>query len=233
MKGARRARTLRNGVAVTDADVVTGYASQRLLWIGIVTDRECKPLTFGLFDNVACLNDRDADMDTDTCTDSLPQFIWCWLKVKLWPGHMCTKFQINRSTIDDFRNSEKCQLYWRHVTKNVTSYVIGASVLPKRLSTENILQPTRSLYDVWLKSYGSLCVFHVWVILTLTFDLSRSLFMCGVNIYPLVSTNKYWKFSVSEFLWYDCTLKNQCTVCVTLTYDLWRSIILCELIIRL
>ena len=110
MKSAQRAGTLRNGVAVTDADVVTGYASQRLLWIGIVTDRECKPLTFGLFDNVACLNDSDADMDTDTCTDSLPQFIWCWLKVKLWPGHMCTKFQINRSTIDDFRNSEKCQL---------------------------------------------------------------------------------------------------------------------------
>ena len=112
MKGARRARTLRKGVAVTDADVVTGYASQRLLWIGFVTDTECtcKPLTFGLFDNVACLNDSDADMDTDTCTDSLPQFIWCWPKVKLWPGHMCTKFQINRSTIDDFRNSEKCQL---------------------------------------------------------------------------------------------------------------------------
>ena len=75
MKAAQRAGTLRNGVAVTDADVVTGYASQRLLWIGIVTDRECKPLTFGLFDNVACLNDCDADMDTDTCTDSLPQFI--------------------------------------------------------------------------------------------------------------------------------------------------------------
>ena len=48
---------------------------------------------------------------------------------------------------------------WR---KNVTSYVVGGSVFPKRLSTENILQPTRSLYDVWLKSYGSLCVFHVW-----------------------------------------------------------------------
>ena len=61
MKSAQRAGTLRNGVAVTDADVVTGYASQRLLWIGIVTDRECKPLTFGLFDNVACLNDSDAD----------------------------------------------------------------------------------------------------------------------------------------------------------------------------
>ena len=32
--------------------------------------------------------------------------------------------------------------------KNVTSYVDGSSVLPKRLSTENILQPTRSLYAV-------------------------------------------------------------------------------------
>ena len=38
----------------------------------------------------------------------------------------------------------------------------GGSVFPKRLSTENILQPTRSLYDVWFKSYGSLCVCHVW-----------------------------------------------------------------------
>ena len=35
-------------------------------------------------------------------------------------------------------------------------------VFPRRRSTENILQPTRSLYDVWCKSYGSLCVFHVW-----------------------------------------------------------------------
>ena len=33
--------------------------------------------------------------------------------------------------------------------------------------------------------------FMFGVILTLTFDLSRALFMCGVNIYPLVSTNKY------------------------------------------
>ena len=39
MKAAQRAGTLRNGVAVTDADVVTGYASQRLLWIGIVPTR--------------------------------------------------------------------------------------------------------------------------------------------------------------------------------------------------
>ena len=58
---------------------------------------------------------------------------------------------------------KKVKFLWRHVTnKNVTSYVVGGSVFPKRLSTENILQPTRSLYDVWLKSYGPLCVFHVW-----------------------------------------------------------------------
>ena len=42
MKAAQRAGTLRNGVVVTDADDVTGYASQRLLLIGIVTDTECK-----------------------------------------------------------------------------------------------------------------------------------------------------------------------------------------------
>ena len=76
------------------------------LWpVGGVTDKQTNRWK-ALGERVLC----DADMDTGTCTDSLPQFIWCWLKVKLWPGHMCTKFQINRSTIDDFRNSEKCQL---------------------------------------------------------------------------------------------------------------------------
>ena len=29
---------------------------------------------------------------------------------------------------------------------------------------------------------------------------------------------------MSQFLWYDCTFKKQCTVPVTLTFDLWRSI---------
>ena len=29
---------------------------------------------------------------------------------------------------------------------------------------------------------------------------------------------------MSQFLWYDCTFKKQCTVPVTLTIDLWRSI---------
>ena len=34
---------------------------------------------------------------------------------------------------------------------------------------------------------------------------------------------KNWNFSMAQFLWYDCTFKNQCTVPVTLTFDLWRS----------
>ena len=28
---------------------------------------------------------------------------------------------------------------------------------------------------------------------------------------------------MAQFLWYDCTLKKQCTVPVTLTFDLWMS----------
>ena len=28
---------------------------------------------------------------------------------------------------------------------------------------------------------------------------------------------------MSQFLWYDCTFKKQCTVPVTLTFDLWKS----------
>ena len=38
--------------------------------------------------------------------------------------------------------------------------------------------------------------FMFGVILTLTVDLSRSLFLCGVNIYPLVS-----KKNIENFLW--------------------------------
>ena len=29
---------------------------------------------------------------------------------------------------------------------------------------------------------------------------------------------------MAQFLWYDCTLKRQCTIPVILTFDLWRSI---------
>ena len=28
---------------------------------------------------------------------------------------------------------------------------------------------------------------------------------------------------MSQFLWYDCNFKKQCTVPVTLTFDLWKS----------
>ena len=38
-----------------------------------------------------------------------------------------------------------------------------------------------------------------------------------------MSMKKNWNFSKSQFLWYDCTFKKQCTVSVTLTIDLWRS----------
>ena len=41
----------------------------------------------------------------------------------------------------------------------------------------------------------------------------------NVSAYKEVSTQKYWKFSIDQFLWYDCTFKKQCTVPVTLTYQ--------------
>ena len=153
--------------------------------------------------------------------------LWPWpLSYTSGPGNMCIKFQINRSTIDDFRNSEKKSTFF-DVTwqKNVTSYVDGGSVFPKRLSTENILQPTRSLYDVWSKRYGSLCVFHVWGDLDLDLRPFKVIIFVWGQHRPISVHTKYWTFSVAEFLWYDCTLKNQCTIRVTLTYDLWRSII--------
>ena len=57
---------------------------------------------------------------------------------------------------------KKVNFLWLHVTKKRDFVRRRGLVFPKRISTENILQPTRSLYDVWFKSYGSLCVFHVW-----------------------------------------------------------------------
>ena len=110
---------------------------------------------------------------------------------------MCTKFQINRSTIDDFRNSEKNQL-------SLTSR-------DEAVSTENILQPTRSLYDVWFKNYGSLCVFHVWGDLDLDLRPFKVIIYVWGQHRPISLYKKYWTFSVAEFLWYDCTLKKQCT----------------------
>ena len=43
--------------------------------------------------------------------------------------------------------------------------------------------------------------------------------------YPKRCLWKKKKISMAQFLWYDCTLKKQCTVPVTLTFDLWRSIV--------
>ena len=162
------------------------------------------------------LVDADADNDRrwwchttlmDTCTDSLPQFIWCWLKVKLWPGHMCTKFQINRSTIDDFRNSEKSQLsltslYEKTWLRTSTGVRYFRSGFRQRTFCNQLEVSTTSDSKVM----AHYVFFMFGVILTLTFDLSRSLFMCGVNIDPLVSTKKIlnifcgWVFVIWLFI---------------------------------
>ena len=55
--------------------------------------------------------------------------------------------------------------------------------------------------------------------------LARVFIVSFDRAYREVYTKKYWKVSVLQFLWYDCTFKNLCTVPVTLTFDLWRSII--------
>ena len=169
--------------------------------------------------------------------------LWAPIHMQSWPNVKIGSFKsvqtllrithlIGRqlTILETVKKSTFFDVTWR---KNVTSNVDGGSVFPKRLSTENILQPTRSLYDVWCKSYGSLCVFHVWGDLDLDLQPFKVIIYVWGQHDPLVSTKKYWTFSVAEFLWYDCTLKNQCTVRVTLTYDLWRSIIFCELIISL
>ena len=57
------------------------------------------------------------------------------------------------------------------------------------------------------------------------FSLLAQVFIVSVDrAYKEGSTKKYWKFSMAQFLWYDCTFKKQYTVPVTLTFDLWRTI---------
>ena len=54
--------------------------------------------------------------------------------------------------------------------------------------------------------------------------LFAQVFIVSVDrAYKEVYTKKYWKLSVAQFLWYDCTFKKQCTVPVTLTFDLWKT----------
>ena len=85
---------------------------------------------------------------------------------------------------------KKVNFLWRHVTK-------------KRDFVRRRQLEVSTTSDSKVMAHYVFFMFRV----ILTFDLSRSLFMCGVNIDPLVSTKKYWKFSVAQFLWYDCTLQ--------------------------
>ena len=63
-----------------------------------------------------------------------------------------------------------------------------------------------------------------WRIFRYVISLLAQVFVVSFDrAYKEVSTNKYWTFSMAQFVWYDCTFKKQCTVPVTLTFDLWRS----------
>ena len=168
--------------------------------------------------NQLSLTSRDEKMWLPDNDKMIAAYDIRWELMKPWWELMMPWSEWKKSTFFD--------VTWR---KHVTSYV------RRRFFRSGFRQRTfcnqlevSTTYDAKVMDHYVFFIFGV--ILTLTFDLSRSLFLCGVNI---VSTKKYWTFSVAEFLWYDCTLKKQCTICVTLTYDLWRSIICCELIISL
>ena len=77
----------------------------------------------------------------------------------------------------------------------------------------------------------------LWAILTAVYELymlnvkywriflwrhfsARSSFIVSFDrAYKEMSTKKYWKFSIAQFLWYDYTFKKQCTV--TGDLDIW------------
>ena len=73
-----------------------------------------------------------------------------------------------------------------------------------------------------------------WRIFCDVISLLALVFIVSVDkAYKEVSTKKYLKISIAQFLWYDCTFKKQCTVPVTLTFDLSKSIFFDELITTL
>ena len=64
-----------------------------------------------------------------------------------------------------------------------------------------------------------------WRIFCDVISLLAQVFIVPVDrAYKEVSTKKYLKLYMAQFLWYDCTFKKQCTVPVTLTFDIWKSI---------
>ena len=164
-------------------------------------------------DKITADDDKMRAADDKITADGSPQLkfdfsLWPWpLTYTSGPGNMCIKFQINRSTIDDFRNSEKSQLSltsrdektWLHTSTGVRYFRSGF----RQRTFCNQLEVSTT-YDA--KVMAHYVFFMFGVILTLTFDLSRSLFLCGVNIDQLVTTKKIlnifccWVFVIGLYL---------------------------------
>ena len=104
---------------------------------------------------------------------------------------------------------------WRHFFARSSFYIINWYGYP------------RGSHEKYLKEIVS-PVFEIrqWINYMLNVTNDAQVFIVSVDrAYKEVSTKEYWKFSMAQILWYDCTFKKQCTVPVTLTVDLWKSII--------
>ena len=124
--------------------------------------------------------------------------------MKSWPKVKLGQVQVGSNIAQNHSSS----FLWCHVTKK-RDFVRrrGFGISEAAFDREHFANQLEVSTTSDSKVMAHYVFFMFGVILTLTFYLSRSLFVCGVNIYPLVSTKKYWTFSVAEFLWYDCTLK--------------------------
>ena len=148
-------------------------------------------------DKITADDDKMRAADDKITADGSPQpkfdfSLWPWpLTYTSGPGNMCIKFQINRSTIDDFRNSEKSKLSltsrdektWLRTSTGVKKYFRSGF---RQRTFCNQLEVSTT-YDA--KVMAHYVFFMFGVILTLTFDLSRSLFLCGVTKFGTLMRN--------------------------------------------
>ena len=148
-------------------------------------------------DKITADDDKMRAADDKITADGSPQpkfdfSLWPWpLTYTSGPGNMCIKFQINRSTIDDFKNSEKSKLSltsrdektWLRTSTGVKKYFRSGF---RQRTFCNQLEVSTT-YDA--KVMAHYVFFMFGVILTLTFDLSRSLFLCGVTKFGTLMRN--------------------------------------------
>ena len=78
--------------------------------------------------------------------------------------------------------------------------------------------------DIMRDSKLGMGVLHVkvkyWRIFGDVISLLAQVFIVSFDrTYKEVSTKKYLTFSVAQFLWYDCTFKNLCTIPATLAFE--------------